>query len=477
MYNNLPPAAANALAIETELMWLDTLFRLREYQWKTQRVTLTGDSNGTTTDELAKHPRYCDVAAIKNIDELQVPGADEIPDSPYSRFISHYDFSIAERLALILSLLPQWTPGLLDEYARNFQTNKTSTCVELGLAKAENGSSIATWSTLFFLAGGTQLLHRAGYFSLLDGDHFFYRFHVLHKPTSKPERPPVASPITPEKETLELLTAGIVQPPEYNGDFPAKRVTTEMTWNDLVLSSITQRQVEEVKVWVRNRERLHSELGMSKRMKPGYKILFHGSPGTGKTLTACLLGQYTNKHVFRIDLSMIVSKYIGETEKNLAKVFDKAEHSDWILFFDEADALFGSRTKVSSSHDRYANQEVSYLLQRIEDYNGIVILASNMKGNIDDAFMRRFSSVVHFPFPKSEERYQLWKKAMPEKLSLAQDVDVKKLADRYEVSGAGITNIIAWCALVALENGDLMVTDSMLREGMARELAKEGRTI
>ncbi|HTF03752.1 MAG TPA: ATP-binding protein, partial [Bacteroidia bacterium] len=226
-----------------------------------------------------------------------------------------------------------------------------------------------------------------------------------------------------------------------------------------------------------HRERLFTELGMGKRVKPGYKILFYGSPGTGKTLTACLLGQYTQKHVFRIDLSMIVSKYIGETEKNLSKVFDKAEHSDWILFFDEADALFGSRTKVSSSHDRYANQEVSYLLQRIEDYNGIVILASNMKGNIDDAFMRRFSSVVHFPFPKPEERLQLWQRAFPEKLAFSNEVDLKKISEKYEMAGGNITNIVAWCALMALENGDMQVTEAMLREGMARELAKEGRTL
>jgi SpoVK/Ycf46/Vps4 family AAA+-type ATPase len=250
-----------------------------------------------------------------------------------------------------------------------------------------------------------------------------------------------------------------------------------MDWEDLVLAPSTRRQVEEVQVWLRQRERLMSELGMGKRLKPGYKILFYGSPGTGKTLTACLLGKYTKKQVFRIDLSMIVSKYIGETEKNLAKVFDKAEHSGWILFFDEADALFGSRTKVSSSHDRYANQEVSYLLQRIEDYNGIVILASNMKGNIDDAFMRRFSSVVHFPFPKPEERHQLWQKAFPEKLAFSGEVDLKKLSDKYEISGAHITNIVAWCSLMALEKGDYKITDGLLREGMARELAKEGRTI
>jgi SpoVK/Ycf46/Vps4 family AAA+-type ATPase len=127
------------------------------------------------------------------------------------------------------------------------------------------------------------------------------------------------------------------------------------------------------------------------------KILFIGEPGTGKKTMASLFAQQLNKEIYRIDLSMVVSKYIGETEKNLKKIFDAAAHKNWILFFDEAEALFGKRTNVSDAHDKYANQEISYLLQRIEDYNGIVILATNMKSNIDKAFTRRFNSIIHFP--------------------------------------------------------------------------------
>ena len=127
------------------------------------------------------------------------------------------------------------------------------------------------------------------------------------------------------------------------------------------------------------------------------KILFIGAPGTGKKTLAALIAQQSGKEVYRIDLSMIVSKYIGETEKNLSRVFDAAEHKNWILFFDEADALFGKRTDVRDAHDKYANQEVAYLLQRIEDYKGLVILATNMKNNIDDAFIRRFQTIIRFP--------------------------------------------------------------------------------
>jgi SpoVK/Ycf46/Vps4 family AAA+-type ATPase len=336
---------------------------------------------------------------------------------------------------------------------------------------------LPTGETALFLLCGDDLELRFSMLELFDEKHKFRKANILSINAPAKNEPELSGALTASNEIIDLIARGKIRPPNYGPDFPAKPITTDMDWSDLVLAQSTRKQVEEVQVWLRQRERLMSELGMGKRLKPGYKILFYGSPGTGKTLTACLLGKYTNKQVFRIDLSMIVSKYIGETEKNLAKVFDKAEHSGWILFFDEADALFGSRTKVSSSHDRYANQEVSYLLQRIEDYNGIVILASNMKGNIDDAFMRRFSSVVHFPFPKSEERHQLWQKAFPEKLNFSDEVDLKKLSDKYEMSGAHITNIVAWCSLMALEKGDYKVTDGMLREGMARELAKEGRTI
>lgn len=392
--------------------------------------------------------------------------------SPYAALISNYAFNFYERFTLLLALVPHLRPKLLNVFHGNSRQSQYG-----GLWNENTRTFMPTAETLLFVLAGDDMTIRFGLLALFEEEHLFHRANILSLGAVAANEPLQNGILNVSREITDVVTRGNVRPPDFGNDFPAKRITTQMTWQDLVLAPVTQRQVEEVKIWVRNREKLITELGLGKRMKPGYKILFHGAPGTGKTLTACLLGQYTGKHVFRIDLSMVVSKYIGETEKNLAKVFDKAEHADWILFFDEADALFGSRTKVSSSHDRYANQEVSYLLQRIEDYNGIVILASNMKSNIDDAFMRRFSSVVHFPFPKSEERLQLWRKALPEKLSLATDVDVRKLADRYEMSGANITNIIAWCALMALEKGDLMVTDAMLREGMARELAKEGRTL
>ena len=173
-------------------------------------------------------------------------------------------------------------------------------------------------------------------------------------------------------------------------------LATKQSWNELALDKETTGQVEEIKNWLKQSSSLKAGISVKKKLKPGFRALFYGPSGTGKTLAAALIGKELNKPVYRVDLSKLVSKYIGETEKNLESVFAGAKDKDWILFFDEADALLGKRTNVKDSHDKYANQEVSYLLQRVEEYNGLVILASNMKNNIDDAFTRRFNLIIRF---------------------------------------------------------------------------------
>lgn len=176
-----------------------------------------------------------------------------------------------------------------------------------------------------------------------------------------------------------------------------------------------------------------------------------------------------------MDLSQVTSKYIGETEKNLARLFEAAEQAGWLLFFDEADALFGKRTSVSDAHDRYANQEVSYLLQRIEAFSGVVILATNLRHNIDDAFMRRFQSVVAFPLPRAAERLRLWQEAFPAAVHLDPALDLPTLARQHEISGGTIMNVVRYACLQALGRGDGIVRPGAVDEGIRRELLKEGR--
>ena len=208
----------------------------------------------------------------------------------------------------------------------------------------------------------------------------------------------------------------------------------------------------------------------------GYRALFYGPPGTGKSLTAAILGKMYELPVYRIDLSQVVSKYIGETEKNLSNLLDIAEHKNWVLFFDEADSLFAKRTEVNDSKDKYANQGTSFLLQRLEEFEGLVILATNLRPNIDKAFVRRFQSILFFNLPTIEERIKLWENAL-KYFSLSKDVSIKKLAEKYEVTGAAISNAIQFSWLSSKKDGRHEINSLDLEAGLLREMAKEGRAV
>ena len=234
----------------------------------------------------------------------------------------------------------------------------------------------------------------------------------------------------------------------------------------------TQEALEEINTWIGHRHTIMEDWGLKRILKPGYRALFYGPPGTGKTLAATLLGKKNRMDVYRVDLSMIVSKYIGETEKNLAKVFDLAENRNWILFFDEADALFGKRTSTNTSNDRHANQEVAYLLQRIEDFPGTLILATNLRSNIDEAFSRRFQSVVYFPMPDEELRRELWRNMLPAQWLGKQADGLIALATGTELSGGSITNVVRRCALQLLMSEQKTLDKQTLKEVLQKETQK-----
>jgi SpoVK/Ycf46/Vps4 family AAA+-type ATPase len=174
---------------------------------------------------------------------------------------------------------------------------------------------------------------------------------------------------------------------------------------------------------------------------------------------------------------MVVSKFIGETEKNLANVFDQAENKNWILFFDEADALFGKRTQTSSSNDRHANQEVSYLLQRVEDFPGVVILATNLKANLDDAFSRRFQSMIYFPIPGPEQRKRLWEQAFSAKSTLEENFELDEIAIKYEMAGGAIINVSRYSSMKTLKRGNNVILRKDIIEGIRKEFGKEGKIV
>jgi SpoVK/Ycf46/Vps4 family AAA+-type ATPase len=234
----------------------------------------------------------------------------------------------------------------------------------------------------------------------------------------------------------------------------AQRIEPVAGWHDLVLPEPQRQLLHDVAVHVRQRAKVHEAWGFAAKGTRGLGIsaLFSGPSGTGKTMAAEVLANELQLDLYRIDLSQVVSKYIGETEKNLRRVFDTAEGGGAILLFDEADALFGKRSEVRDSHDRYANIEVSYLLQRMEAYRGLAILTSNMKNALDPAFMRRIRFVVQFPFPDAEQRAEIWNRIFPDNAP-TEGLDTSRLA-RLNVAGGNIKNIALSAAFLAADAGD-----------------------
>ncbi|MBS1911428.1 MAG: ATP-binding protein [Bacteroidetes bacterium] len=397
--------------------------------------------------------------------------------STYGAFVAEHELSAAERLLLILAMIPHIRPQLLDAlWIKNEATDRG--CTEFGgLSGSTHGGFIPTGETAVFILAGDDLAVRFRLMRLFEGDHLFARHNVLHLGATAESEPALSGALVISREYLHRFVTGAERRPNFNSEFPARRIETELGWEHLVLPGSTLEQLEEIRHWLEHGQTLLEEWGMGQKMRPGFTSLFHGPPGTGKTLAACLLGKYCDSDVYKIDLSMIVSKYIGETEKNLAKVFDMAEDRRWILFFDEADALFGRRTRVDNAHDRFANQEVSFLLQRIEEFNGVVILASNFKSNMDDAFLRRFQSVVSFPMPKPAERRRIWQNAFSAKAVLEPGLDLTRLADRHEVSGGTVMNVVRYASLKALSRNGVTITLADVEEGLRREFLKEGKTM
>ena len=383
-------------------------------------------------------------------------------------------------VVLLLALAPHVQPYFLNKIIAEVLP-EGGNFPEFGGVKDASGRYILpTGETAIFILAGYDVEKRLEVQKLFSSEHVFHKKGILRLESVKDGEPETTGRLILDQEYIELFLHGRVSTPKFSSDFPAERVTTTLEWDDLVLPTSTLRQIEEINNWIQHHHTMLNDWGMARHIKPGFRALFFGPPGTGKTLTATLLGKNIGekeKEVFRIDLSMIISKYIGETEKNLSKLFDKAQDKDWILFFDEADALFGKRTGVRDAHDKYANQEVSYLLQRVEVYPGLVILASNFKTNIDDAFMRRFQAVINFSLPKAQERLVLWQKIIPSAISLAPDIDLPRIAAKYEFSGSNIVNIVQYCCIKILSLKTNVISSSVLQEGIDRELLKEGKII
>lgn len=398
-------------------------------------------------------------------------------ESQYASIVKHYQFDSYERIVLLLACAPHIQPQLLDVFfVKNSDYDRGFT--EFGGVKGQNhGGFIPTGETAAFVLASNDFDTRFKLLNLFSEEHPFKRFGILSLLSPPANEPYLSGILSLSTEYLNYFTIGSSHKPDFSASFPAKRIFTNRDWDELVLEDHTKDEVMEICDWIEHGSTLLNDWGLRGKIKPGFRTLFYGPPGTGKTLTSTLIGKHTGLDVYRIDLSMVVSKYIGETEKNLANVFDQAENKNWILFFDEADSLFGKRTQTSSSNDRYANQEVSYLLQRIEDFPGTVILATNLKANLDEAFSRRFQSMIYFPVPGPDQRKRLWQQSFSSKSTLEDKIDLSDIARKYELSGGAIINITRYCSLMALKRNSHIILLNDLVTGIKKELLKEGKIV
>jgi ATP-dependent 26S proteasome regulatory subunit len=256
----------------------------------------------------------------------------------------------------------------------------------------------------------------------------------------------------------------------------ARKIACRSGWEDLILPDAQLVQLKEICSQVQHRAKVFGDWGFDRKLSygKGLSVLFSGPPGTGKTLAAEVIAHALGLDCYKMDLAGLVSKYIGETEKNLSRVFQEAETSNAILFFDEADALFGKRTEVSDAHDRYANIETSFLLQKMEEYEGVVILATNLRDNMDEAFTRRIRFIVEFPFPEAEHRMAIWKRHFPAEAPVDNEIDYDFLSRKVQVPGGSIRNIVLNAAFLAAGNGQVINMEHLI-QSTKREYEKIGK--
>lgn len=437
---------SNAQVIANELTWFESLLN--------QRIKSYFD-----------HNEKFDVSSI-------LPPKLTDKEGAYAEFVKTNKLSATSRIILIIALLPHIKPELLDSFFIQNSNISRSFTEFGGYTIAPHKGILPTVQTALFVLSANDLSARLQYIQCFEPDSTLIALGVIELDIEGGV-PFSATKLTVNTNWIARLLLSKQSKPAYSSKFPAQLLSSKLDWSDLVLSQSTTQKLLHIFTWLDNAQTIMEEWSLKRHINSGYRSLFYGPPGTGKSLSACLLGKKANMDVYRVDMSTVVSKYIGETEKNLATIFDQAEKNSWILFFDEADALFAKRSFAASSNDRFANQTVAFLLQRIETFEGLVILASNSKSAIDNAFERRFQSIVHFPMPNAKERHAIWRNILNNTPSANDDIDLRYLAETFEMSGSTITNVVRFAAVHALQQQRNSFKQQDLELGIAQELKKE----
>jgi len=279
------------------------------------------------------------------------------------------------------------------------------------------------------------------------------------------------------EEFLERLTTGKAFQPSYSSKFPLKPLTSDLDWSDLGLNPKLQKELQGILNWIKHEEDLLDNWGLSQHINAGYKSLFHGPSGTGKNLAAALIGKSTHREIYEVESSLLLGRHFRRNNEHIDSFFRTAERNDWILFFDEADSLFGKRTNVRESNSRYANQEVSYLRQKIEEYSGIILLAAETKEELEFPFP--LDASIAFPEPDSRQRLVLWTSIFggdDKKYQLAKDIDFQELASKFEVNREDIIQVLKYATTAAIGRNSNLIEKKDILEGIRRELTQDRKT-
>jgi|GEM_PF-170670 len=396
---------------------------------------------------------------------------------PYAELLRRCALSSEERTLLLLVLINQFDPSRLVRLIQFVAEGTQIMHAGLGgYLTRQTRRFIPTLSTVLYICSGRNSADAVRNFLQLVTMGTLVREQIIRLRNVEHQEGRYSEfDLQPElaQEYAHHLLYGREARPDFGEDFAAEEVRTHLEWDKhVVLPDKTRAEVMLLHDTILSLENVRKR---NSNLAKGMPALFHGPPGTGKTLTAKVLGKLTGRPVFRIDLARIVSKYVGETEKRLALVFDRAEGKDWILFFDEADVLFGRRTGVGDAHDRYANLLTAYLLQRMEDYCGVSLLSTNFKDNIDPAMIRRFLLTIHFPVPEHDERKKLWETAVPEGFELEPGFKLDIIA-QAELTGSQIATILKLSAMRGAYRGDYMIRANDIKYFAILEYGKKGIT-
>ncbi len=411
----------------------------------------------------------------RDISELLPPPVDDDP-SPYAKLVRQHSMSVSERLILILALAPFLRPQLLDPFLLKNTAMDRGFTEFGGVPDNSRTGFLPSIETAVFILAGENLTRRFALAELFETTHFFYSTGILDFATAGNIATTgfsvFSAPLKIRPEKLAFILTGKESDPPLSTRFPAQRLETALSWDDLVLCDSTMQAAQEILTWTVTAEKLMHDWQLNKFIQPGYRSLFYGPPGAGKKLTASLLGKSAGLSVYKISVALVISASPEDAEAHLERLFALAAVNRWILYLDEADLLSNAGYPDYQSN---IPQTIACLWQHINSYPGVVLLAANQKNQFSSALMHRLHSAIHFPAPDAGERLRLWRKAFDNPVRQDSSIDLEKIAEQYEVTGGSVINVLRSACLIALQRGSDIITQDDLLTGIRREMQKTDR--